>query len=127
MKKEPFSIKKRIHSFKYAFHGIAYLLKNEHNVRIHHFVAVCVVVAGALLHISPMEWVAVVFAIGFVLATEALNTAIEVLCDEVSPEYSERIRHSKDVAAAAVLIAVLTEMVIGLIVFVPRIVALFHS
>ena len=127
MEKEPFSVKKRIHSIKYAFQGIAYLFKNEHNAWIHCFIAVCVIVAGALLRISLIEWIAVVFAIGFVLAAEALNTAIEVLCDEVSPEYRERIRHSKDVAAAGVLIAVLTAIAIGLIVFVPRIVGLIYS
>ena len=127
MGKEPFSPKKRLQSFKYAFQGIAYLFKNEPNARIHRFVAICVVAAGALLKIDRMEWIAILFAIGFVLAAEALNSAIEALGNEVSPDYSERIRHSKDVAAAGVLIAVLTAIAIGLIVFVPKMVGLIHS
>lgn len=126
-KSEGFSVKKRMRSFKYAFRGMACLFKNEHNARIHLFITVCVVIAGFLLNISPTEWIAIVFAIGFVLAAESFNTAVEALCDEVSSGYRESIRRSKDVAAAGVMIAALTAVVIGLIVFIPKIIGFFHS
>ena len=127
MEKKRFSIKKQLHSFKYALRGIVYLFRNEHNAQIHLFALICTVTAGFFLTISPMEWIAVIFAIGFVFVAESFNTAIEALCDEVSADYRELIRRSKDVAAAGVLIAALTAVVIGLIVFVPRIVAFFYS
>lgn len=126
-KSEDFSVKKRVRSFKYAFRGLACLFKNEHNAQIHLFIAICVVIAGFLLNISPTEWIAIVLAIGFVLAAESFNTAIEALCDEVSSDYRELIRRSKDIAAAGVVIAALTAVVIGLIVFIPKIIGLFHS
>ena len=125
MKEKHFSLKKRLSSFKYAFQGIGYLFKNEHNAWIHLFITVCVVVAGFLLRVSPSEWIAIVFAIGMVLAAEAFNTAIEALADVVSSDYKRLIRRAKDVAAGGVLLAVIAAVAIGLIIFVPKLVALF--
>lgn len=126
MKQEKFSIAKRIKSFTYAFNGLRVLFREEHNARIHLFAAVCVVAAGVLLGISPLEWVAVVFAVGLVFGGEIFNSAIEDLSDVVCPEHDERIKKVKDLSAAAVLVTAITALVIGLIVFVPRIVALFN-
>lgn len=112
-------------SFKYAFHGIWRLLRYECNAWIHCGVAFCVVVAGFLLDISASEWVAVVILCGCVLAAEALNTAIERLSDVVSPEYNEAIKHVKDLSAGAVLLLAIAAVVAGLIIFLPKGIALF--
>ncbi len=121
MKDSGFSWRKRILSFKYAFRGIWLLVSKEHNAWIHCFIAVCVVAAGFLSGLDRLEWIAVVFAIGMVLAAEAVNTTIEYLCDFVSPEYSEAIKHTKDLAAGAVLILAIASVVIGGLVFLPKI------
>ena len=122
MKEEKFSIAKRLKSFTYAFNGLRILLREEHNSRIHLFATVCVVVAGVIFRISSLEWVAVVFAIGLVFGGEIFNSAIEDLADVVCPERDERIKKVKDLSAAAVLVSAFTALIIGLIIFIPKIV-----
>ena len=95
----------------------------EHNAWIHCAVTVCVIVAGGLLGLSTFEWIAVILCIGAVLAAEGVNSAIEVLCDKVSPEFDEAIKHTKDLA---VLILAVMSVIVGLLIFVPKILSLFH-
>lgn len=122
MDNKPFSIKDRLRSFRYAFKGVVVLFAREHNARIHAVATVCVVGAGFLFGISRMEWVAVVIAIGMVLAAEAINAAIEYLADFVSPGHNEYIGKAKDVAAGAVLIMAICAVVIALIIFIPKVI-----
>ncbi len=110
-------------SFTYAFNGLKLLLKQEHNARIHLFAAVCVIVTGIVFQISLLEWIAVVFAIGFVFSMEILNSAIEGLADFVSPEWHDKIKIIKDLSAAGVLISAITALIIGLIVFLPKLIS----
>lgn len=124
MKNEGFTFRKRLRSFKYAFNGIRLLITKEHNAWIHCFVAVCVVIAGILLGISKMEWIAVVIVIGAVLAAEAVNSAVEAIADFVSPEYSEAIKRTKDLTAGAVLLIAIAAAIIGGIIFFPKLIAL---
>jgi len=124
MKQKNFSIKKRVQSFKYAFNGLRTLLCEEHNSWIHLFITVCVVAAGFVFNISSLEWIAVTLCIGIVFALELVNTAIENLANFVSKEYHELIKKVKDVAAAAVLIAAIAAAIIGLIIFIPKIMEL---
>lgn len=125
MEKKRFNMADRLRSFKYAGRGIARLIGREHNAWIHCAAAVCVVIAGFLFRLSGLEWVAVVLCIGAVLAAEGFNSAIEALCDRVSPEYDEAIKHAKDLAAGAVLIFAIMSVVVGLLIFIPKILSLF--
>lgn len=122
MKNNGFTLRKRLRSFGYAFHGIRLLITQEANAWIHCFAAVCVVVAGFFFGISMSEWIAVIFAIGMVLAAEAVNSAIEALADRVTQEYDEAIKHTKDLASGAVLILAIAAAIIGCIVFIPKII-----
>ena len=81
-----------------------------------------VLIAGFVLHISAMEWVAVALCIGGVLAAEAFNSAVEALADRVSPGYDEAVKHTKDLAAGAVLLMAMAAVAVGLIIFVPKII-----
>lgn len=126
MKHRKFSLSNRLKSFSYAFNGLKILIKEEHNARIHLFVAIVVVMAGFVFKISVNEWFAVLFAIGFVMTVEIINTAIENMADIVSPEKDKRIKKIKDLSAAAVLISALTALVIGLIIFIPKILDLIR-
>lgn len=121
MKTQKFSISNRIRSFGYAFNGLIILFKEEHNARIQLLAATVVVIAGFFFKISPTEWIAIIFAIGFVLAMEAFNSAIEGLADFVSPDKHVMIKKIKDLSAAGVLISAISASVIGLLVFGPRI------
>ena len=125
MSNEKFSIKKRLKSFTYAFAGLSYLIKNEHNAWIHCVAAVLVVTIGFLLRISSAEWIAVVVSIGTVFAAEAFNSAIERLSDMVQPERDERVRVIKDLCAGAVLVCAVSAAVVGCIIFLPKLIALF--
>lgn len=118
-------LKERIKSFKYAFDGIGHLVKSEPNVIIHFIAAIVVLGMGYFFSITTVEWCLVLFAIGFVLSAEAFNTALEYLTNLVSPDYHELAGKTKDVAAGAVLIASITAALIGLIIFLPKLAALF--
>ena len=117
---------KFIRGFSYAFKGVAYALKTQLNFRVHLVCALIVTGLGFALHISAPEWLWVIIAIGLVLAAEAFNTALELLVDFVSPEYDKKAGHIKDMCAAAVLLTALTALVIGLVIFLPKLIALFH-
>ncbi|MDY0077002.1 MAG: diacylglycerol kinase family protein [Bacteroidales bacterium] len=121
MKQQKFSIRKRLKSFSYAFNGLKLLLKEEHNSWIHLFAAFCVVIAGFIFDLSAFEWIAIVFAIGLVVTLELINSAIENIADFVSPEKQAKIKKVKDLAAAAVLVGAVTALVVGLIIFIPKI------
>ncbi len=125
MQQNKFSIKNRIRSFSYAFNGLKILLKEEHNARIHLIIAVLAIFMGFFFHISRMEWIAIIFAVGFVFALEIVNSSIEKLADRVSPDYSEQIKKVKDLSASAVLIAAISALGVGLLIFVPRLFALW--
>jgi diacylglycerol kinase len=118
------SLKKRLASFRYAFNGLKILVKEEHNARIHLFIACFVLLAGFILKISIGEWFAVIFCIGWVFVTEFINTAIENTVDIISKEKNEKIKKIKDLSAGAVLVAATVSAVIGLIIFLPKIVSL---
>lgn len=117
-----FSVKKRIESFKYAFNGIRILFQQEHNVWIHTTITVAVIIAGLLFDIPNEEWLFVIFAIGLVFIAEGFNTAIEHLANAVSESYHEKLKNAKDVAAGAVLLAAITSVIIGLVIFIPHLV-----
>lgn len=121
--KKRFSFNDRFKSFGYAIHGLKITYQEEHNFRIHLIAAVLVVGLSFLLQISTYEWLALLFSIGFVLVCELLNTAIENFADFVSPEDSLSIKRIKDIAAAAVLVSSITALLIGTVIFIPKILA----
>ncbi len=118
---EKFSLKKRLKSFTYACKGICCLIGHEHNAWIHCLAVVVVIAAGFLLGINRIEWIAIVLCCGMVLAAEAVNTAIEVLVDLVSPERQPLAGKVKDIAAGAVLLTAIAAAIVGCIVFIPYI------
>lgn len=103
-----------------AWRGIKTVFKSERNFRIHLVVALLVVVLGFVLRLSSVEWLAIVLCMGFVLAAEVLNTAIEYLADVVHPEMDPGIRRAKDAAAGGVLIASVAAASVGVIVYLPK-------
>lgn len=117
--KEEFSFIKRAKSFTHAGRGMWVFIKTTHNAWIHLVVFAAVLVIGLVLEISRYEWIILVFAGGFVLVAEAFNTAIEIDINLTSPEYHPYAKDTKDVAAGAALLAVMTAVIVGVLVFVP--------
>ena len=125
MAKKGLSIKRLFKSFGYAFKGIYQMIITEQNAKVHTFAACCVVVAGFYFRISSFEWISIIMLIAGVLAAEIFNTSIEALSDKVSPEYSESIKKVKDFAAGGVLLMAIAAVIVGLIIFVPKVIACF--
>jgi diacylglycerol kinase (ATP) len=117
---KPFSLSKRLQSFKYAFTGIVFFFKQEHNARIHLLATITVIVLSVILSVSKPEVVALILSVGFVWASEIFNTAIEKIMDFISPEKNDKVKLIKDLSAAAVLIAAITALATGCIVFIPK-------
>lgn len=124
MNNESFSIKKRVKSFSYAFAGLKVLFKEEHNSWIHTVAAICAIIAGIVLRISVMEWIAVIIVIGMVITAEIINTSLERTADFIKAERDDRKRDIKDLGAAAVLVCAITAAIIGIIIFLPQIIVL---
>jgi len=120
-----FSFSARLKSFGYAARGFIYIVRYEHNARIHLFISGVVLIMGFLLHIKRVEWVLVLLCMGLVIAAEMINTTIEKLSDIVSPQKSEQIRVIKDISAAVVLLSSLIAFISGFIIFVPYLWQLF--
>lgn len=123
--KRPSFFRQRMNSFRYAFNGLKILLKNEHNARIHLFIGIAIVLLGIFLKVSSIEWMIFVFLIGIVFMAEIFNTIIEYLIDYISPTYRNQIKKIKDLGAAAVFVIAISAIILGLIIFLPKIWALF--
>ena len=119
-----FSWRKRGKAFKYAWQGFKALVRYEHNARLHLVAAAVAVVAGIFFRIAPWEWCAVAVCIGAVISAEALNSAVEALADRITTERDPMIGRAKDLGATAVTLLALTAVVVGAIIFVPRLIAL---
>lgn len=107
--------------FLNAFRGMHVFYKTSSHFYIFVFSVLAVIILGFYFNVSSFEWIALVFAIGFVIVSEMFNTAIEIDIDLTSPEYHPFARDTKDAAAAAVLLSVFTAIIVGLIVFLPKI------
>ncbi len=119
-----FTIAARIKSISYALAGIAPMLRTPHNAWIHWAATAAARLLAFWFAISTVEWLALILAIVAVWSAEALNTALELLCDVASPEFHPLVKQAKDVAAAAVLIAAAGAIAVGLLIFGPRLLAL---
>lgn len=115
--------KRLINSFKYAFEGILQAYVGEQNLKIHTVIAILVIIFGFILKISYTEWLVCLVLIGLVLMAEFFNTSIEYLVDLVSPEIHPLAKATKDTASAGVLMMAIISAIIGLIIFVPKLIS----
>jgi len=118
-----FSVKARYKSFRHAFDGLISFFDAQHNAVIHLLMTVVVVLAAVFFDLTSGELLAVILATGLVWSAELFNTAIEKLCDTFSKDFHPSIKFVKDVSAAAVLISAIAALVVGVIVFLPKILA----
>ena len=112
-------ITSRIAAFGHAFRGWGYVLKTQHNAWIHSVVATVVIVLGMWLGLPPRDWAVLGLAIAMVFTAEFINTSIEAVVDLASPEKHPLAKVGKDVGAAAVLVAALSAVLIGLLILGP--------
>jgi len=114
-----FSVAARIKSFAYALQGIGFMLKTQHNAWVHALASAGVIATGLILKVSASDWRWLIVAMAMVWVAETFNTAVEYVCDVVSPGYSEAVKHAKDIAAGAVFLCAVAAVAIGGITFWP--------
>ncbi|MBO0952336.1 diacylglycerol kinase family protein [Fibrella forsythiae] len=118
------NIPKFLRSFQFAARGIVDLFRFENNAKIHLLAAILVIGAGFWLHLSTTEWVLIITQIGLVMATESVNTALEKLADRVTTQHDPLIGAAKDLSSGAVLIVAVVALLVGLLIFAPKLLAL---
>ncbi|MEL6389838.1 MAG: diacylglycerol kinase family protein [Bacteroidota bacterium] len=112
-------MRSRIHAFRCALNGLIIAFDEEPHFKFHVVATVLVVIAGVLLQVDTRSWLILALAVGLVMSTELLNTAIENICDFLTTEQHPAIKRIKDVAAGAVLVSSITAVVIAVLVFGP--------
>lgn len=117
--------KRLINSFKYAFEGFKTTIICEQNMTIHLFMASIVLIFGLFFNIKLTEWMFLILISALVMATELINTSIEAVVDLVEPKKNPLAKIAKDTAAAAVLVFALAAILIGFIIFVPKILSIW--
>ena len=117
--------KRILTGFGDAFRGIWITFREERHMQFHFFVAIAVLLCAIFFNLVVWEWCAVLFCIALVFMAEILNTALENMCDAITEEKNPLIRNAKDMGAGAVLVAAILAMVVGLIIFIPKIESLF--
>jgi diacylglycerol kinase (ATP) len=115
-----FSISQRLISIMDAARGIAYLIKSQHNAWIHAVATTVVCTLGIAFGLSQWEWCSLVLCFMAVWSAETFNTALELVCDIVAPEFHPVVGNAKDLAAGAVLIAAIGSSAVGAIVLLPH-------
>ncbi len=109
----------RVASFRHAFAGMLYMLRTQRNAWIHALATICCVVLGLWLGLAPHDWAVLALTIGLVWMAEFVNTALEAVVDLASPDIHPLAKVGKDVGAAAVLVAAITSVVVGLLILGP--------
>ncbi len=117
-------IKKFLLSFTYPVKGLKYAYRNEQNLAVDVGMALIVIIFGFIFRIETWEWAVLVITVGIVLALELVNTAIEAVVDLVTEEYHPLAKVAKDTSAAAVFVFAIVAVVVGIIIFLPRIISL---
>lgn len=117
--------KRLINSFKCAGEGISKAFQAERNMKIHIFIMLCVIGLGTLLKISKIEWMICILLFSLVIGGELFNTAIETVVDMIMPNKDEKAKFAKDVSAGAVLVLAIGAGIIGVMIFVPKMMGLF--
>ena len=121
MPKESFLVN-RIKSIGFALKGAFLLISTEASIKIQIFIAIVMTAVGFYFEISNTEWIFQILAIALVLGIEGMNTAVEKISDFVQPEFDAKIGFIKDISAGAVMLVSIAASIIGLIIYLPKII-----
>lgn len=120
-------LRKHTLSFSNAFAGISEAFKTQVNLKIHALIAITAITLGFYLKISTTEFLILILTIGTVVVAEMANTAIEQLSDAVTRDHNDYIKMAKDVAAGSVLLTAAFSVIIGIIIFIPKLALLINN
>ena len=113
----------RIHSIKYTLIGLWRLISKEHSFQVQLVIVLLFTILGFYFKLTTTEWMFQIFALGIILITEAVNTAIEEVCNFIHPDHHLHIGEIKNIASGAVLIAAITSKIVLVIIYLPKILA----
>jgi diacylglycerol kinase (ATP) len=112
---------RHIHSFHLAFSGVWYAIRTQLNFKVHSLAAVLAVVLGFYFQISHVEWVALILTIVLVFVAEMINTSIESMTNLITTEHRQQAKIAKDISAGMVLTAAIGAVIVGIVIFAPKI------
>jgi len=115
----------RLGAIKYSLKGIKILITSEDSIKAQCIIGLFATLLGFVFQISGIEWIVQTLVIGLVLVAEALNTGIEKICDFIHPDYHKKIGVIKDIGAGSAGIAAIISLIIGCIIYIPKILDLF--
>ena len=118
-------IKKFLLSFSYPMKGLKYAYRNEQNLAVDVGISLIVIIFGYIFKLSLSEWLVIIVMIGAVIALELMNTALEAVVDLVTEEYHPLAKVAKDTSAAAVFVIAVVAAIVGIVIFLPKIISLF--
>jgi diacylglycerol kinase (ATP) len=127
MRSRKFSIPARLRSFRHAFKGWWWMIREEHNSWIHLAIVLVLIPVCFIVRLNLIEWVIIILCIGMVLGMELMNSAIERIADKISPEHDPEIGKIKDLAAGAVLVCAIAAAIVGLIIIIPKFLLLIQA
>lgn len=108
-------------SVTHAFHGLVMAFREEMNIKIHVIISLVVIAAGIFYNISATQWLVLILTIVLVMSLEIINSILERVIDIIKPSVNQYVKEMKDMIAGSVLLAAIAAIVVGLIIFVPRI------
>ncbi len=123
-RKKERGLKKFINSFTYPIKGLKYAYRNEQNLAVDLGIAAIVIIFGIIFKVSLVEWAILFLTMGLVIACELINTAIEATVDLVTEDYHPLAKVAKDTSAAAVFIFAIVAVLVGMIIFLPKIISI---
>lgn len=124
-RKKQKGLKKFVNSFTYPIKGLKYAYRNEQNLAVDVGISLLVLIAGVIFKLEKSEWLVVIFTIGVVISLELVNTAIEAVVDLVTEEYHPLAKVAKDTSAAAVFVIAVIAAIVGIVIFLPKVISLF--
>lgn len=125
LKKRNLTPRSILQTVKNSLNGIKCYAKDGKSILLYLFGVIIETIMGFVYNINGLEWILIICILGFILAIELINTAIEATCDAISKEYNPLIKIAKDCGSGATFIMVVVAIILNIIIFLPKIMILF--
>ena len=112
-------------TIKNSLNGIRCYAKDGKSILLYLFGVILEIVMGFVYKINGLEWILIICILGIILSVEVINTAIEAVCDAITKRYNPLIKIAKDCGSAATFVIFTVAIILNLIIFIPKIIALF--
>lgn len=125
LQNKKFGFKRFLKSFKYSLQGLKHAYLHEQSMFIHALASLLSIILGLILQVNRYEWIIIISLLCFIAVIELFNTSIEATCDAITKEQNPLIKIAKDTASGAVFLATIVSLIVGLVIFIPKIIVLF--